>query len=96
MGDRGRELKSLPNLVSVLAVLDLRFLFQRVIFLIGIVGAWNPNWVHSARRPLIGLLYLPRVIVRMDNFVELRSAGETEVRMKSAPAPLCPLQIPLD
>jgi hypothetical protein len=29
---------------------------------------WSPNWVHSARRPLNGLLYLPRVIVMMENF----------------------------
>jgi hypothetical protein len=34
------------------------------------------NWVHSARRPLIGL---PRVIMMMDNLVEWRLAGETEV-----------------
>jgi hypothetical protein len=33
-------------------------------------GWWSPNWVHSARRPLTGLLYLPRVIVRMENLVE--------------------------
>jgi hypothetical protein len=33
-------------------------------------GGWSPNWVHSARRPLTGLLYLPRVIVRMENLVE--------------------------
>jgi hypothetical protein len=34
-------------------------------------GGWSPNWVHSARRPFIlGLLYLPRVIVRMENLVE--------------------------
>jgi hypothetical protein len=26
--------------------------------------------VHSARRPPIGLLYLPRVIMRMENLVE--------------------------
>jgi hypothetical protein len=31
---------------------------------------WSPNWVHSARRPFTGLLYLPRVIVRMENLVE--------------------------
>jgi hypothetical protein len=37
------------------------------------------NWVHSARRPLIGLLYLPRVIMMMENLVEWRLAGETEV-----------------
>jgi hypothetical protein len=23
-------------------------------------GGWSPSWVHSARRPLNGLLYLPR------------------------------------
>jgi hypothetical protein len=33
-------------------------------------GGWSPNWVHSARRPFTGLLYLPRVIVRMENLVE--------------------------
>jgi hypothetical protein len=33
-------------------------------------GVWSPNWVHSARRPVIGLLYLPQVIVRMENLVE--------------------------
>jgi hypothetical protein len=39
-------------------------------------GGWSPNLVHSARRPLTGLLYLPRVIVRMENLVEWM-AGET-------------------
>jgi hypothetical protein len=33
-------------------------------------GEWSPNWVHSARRPLTGLLYLPWVIVRMEKLVE--------------------------
>jgi hypothetical protein len=33
-------------------------------------GGWSPNWVHSARQPLIGLLYLPRLILRMENLVE--------------------------
>jgi hypothetical protein len=42
-------------------------------------GGWSPYWVHSARRPLNGLLYLPRVIVMMENLVEWRLAGETEV-----------------
>jgi hypothetical protein len=50
-----------------------------------------------ARRPFICLLYLSRVIVRMENLVELRLAGETEVLgRKPAPAPLCPPQIPLN
>jgi hypothetical protein len=26
------------------------------------IGGWSRNWVHSARRPLTGLLHLPRVI----------------------------------
>jgi hypothetical protein len=33
-------------------------------------GGWIPNWVHSAPRPFTVLLYLPRVIVRMENLVE--------------------------
>jgi hypothetical protein len=33
-------------------------------------GGWSPNWVHSARRPLNGLLYLPRVIMIMEKLVE--------------------------
>jgi hypothetical protein len=40
---------------------------------------WSPSWVHSARRPLNGLLYLPRVIMKMENLVEWWLAGETEV-----------------
>jgi hypothetical protein len=32
-------------------------------------GGWSPNWVHSARRPLNGLLYPPRVIMMMENLV---------------------------
>jgi hypothetical protein len=47
-------------------------------------GGWSPSWVHSARRPLTGLLYLPRVIVRMENFVEWM-AGETEVLGENLP-----------
>jgi hypothetical protein len=35
--------------------------------------------------PFIGQLYLPRVIVRMDNLVELRLAGETEVLGENLP-----------
>jgi hypothetical protein len=61
------------------------------------VGRWSPNWVHSARRPFIlGLLYLPRVIVRMENLVELIGRGNRSTRRKPAPAPLCTPQIPLD
>jgi hypothetical protein len=49
-----------------------------------IVGGWSPNWVHSARRPFTGLLYLPRVIERMENLVEWM-AGETEVLGENLP-----------
>jgi hypothetical protein len=48
-------------------------------------GGWSPNWVHSARRPFSGLLYLPRVIVRMENLVEWILAGETEVLGENQP-----------
>jgi hypothetical protein len=47
-------------------------------------GGWSPNWVHSARRPLTGLLYLPWVIVRMENLVEWIT-GETEVLGENLP-----------
>jgi hypothetical protein len=35
------------------------------------------NWVHSALRPLIGLLCQPRVIMIVEKLVE-QLAGETE------------------
>jgi hypothetical protein len=47
-------------------------------------GGWSPNWVHSARLPLTGLMYLPRVIVRMENLVEWM-AGETKVLGENLP-----------
>jgi hypothetical protein len=47
------------------------FTFTLVIFFLNShSGGWSPNWVHSARRPLNGLLYLPRVIVMVENLVE--------------------------
>jgi hypothetical protein len=42
-------------------------------------GGWSPSWVNSARRPLNRILYLPRVIMMMEDLVEWRLAGETEV-----------------
>jgi hypothetical protein len=48
-------------------------------------GGWNPNWLHSARRPLNGLLYQPRVIMMMEKLVEWRLAGETEVLGENLP-----------
>jgi hypothetical protein len=46
---------------------------------------WSASWVHSARRPLNGLLYLPRVIMMLENLVEWRVAGETEVLGENLP-----------
>jgi hypothetical protein len=43
------------------------------------------NWVHSARRPPIGLLHLPRMIMRMENLVEWSLAGVTEVLEENLP-----------
>jgi hypothetical protein len=45
---------------------------------------WSPNWVHSPRRPPTGLLYLPLVILRMENLVEWMT-GETEVLGENLP-----------
>jgi hypothetical protein len=55
-------------------------------FLIRIVeGGGSPSWVHLARRPLNGLLYLPRVIMMMENLVEWRLARETKVLGENLP-----------
>jgi hypothetical protein len=43
------------------------------------------KWVHSARRPLNGLLYLPHVIMMMEKLVEWRLAGKTEVLGENLP-----------
>jgi hypothetical protein len=59
-------------------------------------GGWSPNWVHSARRPLTGLLYLPRVIVRMEKIGGMNGRGNRSTRRKPAPTSLRPPQIPLD
>jgi hypothetical protein len=42
-------------------------------------GGVESNCVHSASQPPIGLLYLPRVIMTMENLVEWWLAGGTEV-----------------
>jgi hypothetical protein len=61
-----------------------------------LMGGWSPNLVHSARRPFIDQLYLPWVIVRMENLVEWIGRGNRSTLRKPAPAPLCPPQIPLE
>jgi hypothetical protein len=52
-------------------------------FLIGIVRS-GVNGVHSALRPLIGLLCQPRVIMMMENLVEWLT-GETDVLGENLP-----------
>jgi hypothetical protein len=57
------------------------------------------KWVHSARRELNGLLYLPRVIMMMADgeFGRMKiGRGNRSTRRKPTPAPLYPPQIPLD
>jgi hypothetical protein len=49
------------------------------------IGGVESNWVHSARRTPTGLLYLPRVIMRVENLVEWWLAGETEVLGENLP-----------
>jgi hypothetical protein len=46
---------------------------------------WSPYWIHSARRPLLAYFTTPRVIVMMENLVEWRLAGETEVLRGNLP-----------
>jgi hypothetical protein len=47
-------------------------------------GGVESNWVHSALRPPIGLLFQPRVIMMIEKLVEW-FAGETEVLGKNLP-----------
>jgi hypothetical protein len=48
-------------------------------------GGVESNWVHSARRPSVGLLHLLRVIMMMENLVEWWMARETEVLGEKLP-----------
>jgi hypothetical protein len=53
------------------------------------------DWVHLIPRPLFGLLYQRQLIMIVEQSVEWKLAGETEVLgEKSPPLPLCPPQIP--
>jgi hypothetical protein len=56
------------------------------------------NWVHLVLRPLIGLLYQPRMIDDVCGAVDgIRiGRGNRSTRRKPATAPLCPPQIPRD
>jgi hypothetical protein len=70
---KGREIYNGCNWLKLQSRVKLIFLYSHS-------GVWSPNWVHVAHRPPIGLFYLPRVTVRIEDLVvERRLAGETEV-----------------
>jgi hypothetical protein len=70
------------------------FLYITLVSFLGV--GWD--WVHLARRPLIGLLYQPRMIDDDKcGAVGMRIGRENRsTRRKRAPMPLCPPQIPHD
>jgi hypothetical protein len=72
---------SIGSFSLYLLTVSVAFLLQ--IFFYSHSEGWN--WVHSARRPLNGLLYLPRVTVMMENLLEWWLAGETEVLGENLP-----------
>jgi hypothetical protein len=68
--------------------------YNRNFFLFRGVG-WD--WVYLVRRPLIGLLYQPRMINEHEAFGGMRIGKESRsTRRKPAPVPLCPPKIPRD
>jgi hypothetical protein len=53
------------------------------------------DWVHLVRRPLIGLLYQPRIIDDECGVGGIRiGRGNRSIRRKPAPVSLCPPQTP--
>jgi hypothetical protein len=74
-GTKPNSFITVPNLIET----KEGPVFLPLIFFNSHSEGWSPDWVHSECRPQIGLSHLPRVIVRMENFVEWRLAGETEV-----------------
>jgi hypothetical protein len=73
----GFDVTGLTNITGCSALIINYFFFNSH------SGGWSPNWVHSARRPLNGLLYLPRVIMMMENLVEWRLAGKPKYSEKT-------------
>jgi hypothetical protein len=59
---------------------------------------WRWDWVHLVRRPLIGPLYQPRMIVNECGAFGWMRIGKRNgsTRRKPVPVPLCPPQIPND
>jgi hypothetical protein len=69
---------------------------HRLIFLIRLLWV-ESNWVHSARRPLIGLLKPNPSDYDNGEFGGMKICrGNRSTWRKPAPAPLCPPQTPLD
>jgi hypothetical protein len=58
--------KLFTKMLLALVCFQLSFLIS---FLNSDSWGWSPNWVHSARWPFTGVLYLTREIVRMENLV---------------------------
>jgi hypothetical protein len=58
-------------------------------------GGWSPNWVHSARRPLLAYCTCPRWLWGWRIWSKEDCRGNRSTRRKPAPAPICPPQIPL-
>jgi hypothetical protein len=68
-----------------------------IIFYLNFVGLGETEWVHLVHRPLIGLMYQPRMIDEYREFGGMRiGRGNQSTRRISAPVPLCPPEIPHD
>jgi hypothetical protein len=69
---------------------------EDIFFLICLVGV-ESNWVHSARRPLIGLFQPAPGDYDGGECGGMKiGRGNRSTRREPAPAPLCPPQIPLN
>jgi hypothetical protein len=79
------------NVASFAHAYTKDIIFSQYFFLIFLIGIVEPNWVHSAMLPLIGLLCQPRVIMMKEKLVKWL-AGKTEVLGENlpTPVPLCP------
>jgi hypothetical protein len=67
------------NLYKVYIILKFRQLDEKS-------GGWGPYWLQSARWPLNGLLYLPRMIVMMADLMQWRLAGKPKYLEKTCPS----------
>jgi hypothetical protein len=74
-----------PNASSLLQDMNQGVILTCKRFFYSHSGGWSSYWVHLARRPLNCLLYLPWLIVMMENLVEWGLAGETEVPWENLP-----------